>query len=155
MGPVSWRYLEELVFSKHTQAPIWHLIDNLVLFKSPCQWESRVFHPSPHVLSPQRPDLLRVWPVNTAVMTWARYWMNNSGITFYSPQLTWTGKQDWCCASGFCQRTPAAADQSYRPGFPTLPCFSNMSTRSIYRGTRRKLVLAFDVGTTYSGISYR
>ena len=24
-----------------------------------------------------------------------------------------------------------------------------------YAGTRRKLVLAFDVGTTYSGISYR
>ena len=30
-----------------------------------------------------------------------------------------------------------------------------MATRSIYRGPRRKLVLAFDVGTTYSGISYR
>ncbi|KAF8805121.1 hypothetical protein BYT27DRAFT_7105301 [Phlegmacium glaucopus] len=29
-----------------------------------------------------------------------------------------------------------------------------MSTRSVYRGPRRKLVLAFDVGTTYSGISY-
>ncbi|KAF8805120.1 hypothetical protein BYT27DRAFT_7243300 [Phlegmacium glaucopus] len=29
-----------------------------------------------------------------------------------------------------------------------------MSTRSVYRGSRRKLVLAFDVGTTYSGISY-
>ena len=27
--------------------------------------------------------------------------------------------------------------------------------RSVYRGARRKLVLAFDVGTTYSGISYR
>jgi hypothetical protein len=34
-------------------------------------------------------------------------------------------------------------------------CFPNMSTRAIYRGPRRKLVLAFDVGTTYSGISYR
>ena len=32
---------------------------------------------------------------------------------------------------------------------------STMSTRAIYRGPRRKLVLAFDVGTTYSGISYR
>ncbi|KAF8805122.1 hypothetical protein BYT27DRAFT_7258239 [Phlegmacium glaucopus] len=29
-----------------------------------------------------------------------------------------------------------------------------MSTRSVYHGSRRKLVLAFDVGTTYSGISY-
>ncbi|KAF8805124.1 hypothetical protein BYT27DRAFT_7339733 [Phlegmacium glaucopus] len=29
-----------------------------------------------------------------------------------------------------------------------------MSTRSVYHGPRRKLVLAFDVGTTYSGISY-
>ncbi|KAF8161579.1 hypothetical protein B0H34DRAFT_701592 [Crassisporium funariophilum] len=29
-----------------------------------------------------------------------------------------------------------------------------MSSRSAYRGPRRKLVLAFDVGTTYSGISY-
>jgi hypothetical protein len=38
---------------------------------------------------------------------------------------------------------------SCRPGFPTpLP----MSTS--YQGPRRKLVLAFDVGTTYSGISY-
>jgi hypothetical protein len=27
--------------------------------------------------------------------------------------------------------------------------------RPIYSGTRRKLVLAFDVGTTYSGVSYR
>ena len=27
-------------------------------------------------------------------------------------------------------------------------------TREIYKGSRRKLVLAFDVGTTYSGISY-
>ena len=34
------------------------------------------------------------------------------------------------------------------------PSFSNMSTRVIYHGPRRKLVLAFDVGTTYSGISY-
>ena len=30
-----------------------------------------------------------------------------------------------------------------------------MSSRSAYRGPKRKLVLAFDVGTTYSGISYR
>jgi hypothetical protein len=29
------------------------------------------------------------------------------------------------------------------------------NSRSVYRGARRKLVLAFDVGTTYSGISYR
>ncbi|KAF8805181.1 hypothetical protein BYT27DRAFT_7192862 [Phlegmacium glaucopus] len=29
-----------------------------------------------------------------------------------------------------------------------------MSPRLVYRGPRRKLVLAFDVGTTYSGISY-
>ena len=29
------------------------------------------------------------------------------------------------------------------------------TSRSVYRGARRKLVLAFDVGTTYSGISYR
>jgi hypothetical protein len=30
-----------------------------------------------------------------------------------------------------------------------------MASRSIYRGQKRKLVLAFDVGTTFSGISYR
>ncbi|KAH9485816.1 Heat shock 70 kDa protein 12B [Psilocybe cubensis] len=29
-----------------------------------------------------------------------------------------------------------------------------MSSRSAYKGTRRRLVLAFDIGTTYSGISY-
>jgi len=27
-------------------------------------------------------------------------------------------------------------------------------TRSPYKGTSRKLVLAFDIGTTYSGVSY-
>lgn len=32
---------------------------------------------------------------------------------------------------------------------------SHMPTRSPYTGACRKLVLAFDVGTTYSGISYR
>ena len=30
-----------------------------------------------------------------------------------------------------------------------------MAFRSVYRGQKRKLVLAFDVGTTFSGISYR
>lgn len=30
-----------------------------------------------------------------------------------------------------------------------------MSSRTPYAGTSRKLALAFDVGTTYSGISYR
>jgi hypothetical protein len=29
------------------------------------------------------------------------------------------------------------------------------TSRSIYRGARRKLVLAFDIGVAYSGISYR
>lgn len=29
-----------------------------------------------------------------------------------------------------------------------------MPTRDPYAGTERKLVLAFDVGTTFSGISY-
>ena len=29
------------------------------------------------------------------------------------------------------------------------------TSRAVYRGAQRKLVLAFDVGTTYSGISYR
>lgn len=29
-----------------------------------------------------------------------------------------------------------------------------MSTRKPYEGSQRNLVLAFDVGTTYSGISY-
>ncbi|KDR69808.1 hypothetical protein GALMADRAFT_255622 [Galerina marginata CBS 339.88] len=29
-----------------------------------------------------------------------------------------------------------------------------MSSRAVYKGSRRKLVLAFDVGTTFSGISY-
>jgi len=28
------------------------------------------------------------------------------------------------------------------------------TTRSPYKGTSRKLVLAFDIGTTYSGVSY-
>ena len=48
-----------------------------------------------------------------------------------------------------------STDRSYRSGFPTPPLFTNMSTRENYHGLRRKLVLAFDVGTTYSGISYR
>ena len=30
-----------------------------------------------------------------------------------------------------------------------------MMSRPTYRGLRRKIVLAFDLGTTYSGISYR
>lgn len=30
-----------------------------------------------------------------------------------------------------------------------------MLSRATYRGSRRKIVLAFDLGTTYSGISYR
>jgi hypothetical protein len=30
-----------------------------------------------------------------------------------------------------------------------------LSSRKAYSGSRRKIVLAFDVGTTYSGISYR
>ena len=30
-----------------------------------------------------------------------------------------------------------------------------MSSRTAYKGSRRRLVLAFDIGTTYSGISYR
>ena len=29
-----------------------------------------------------------------------------------------------------------------------------MAVRQPYRGLRRQLVLAFDVGTTYSGVSY-
>lgn len=29
-----------------------------------------------------------------------------------------------------------------------------MSTREPYKGSRRKLLLAFDIGTTYSGVSY-
>ena len=35
------------------------------------------------------------------------------------------------------------------------PLLSNMQPRSPYAGPCRKLVLAFDVGTTYSGVSYR
>ena len=51
---------------------------------------------------------------------------------------------------------PLAADHSCRPDPREPPlCFSNMSTRAIYRGPRRKLVLAFDVGTKFSGISFR
>lgn len=37
--------------------------------------------------------------------------------------------------------------------FPAL--LSSMTSRPAFSGPRRKLVLAFDVGTTYSGISYR
>ena len=33
--------------------------------------------------------------------------------------------------------------------------FPMPTSRSPFRGRNRKLVLAFDVGTTYSGISYR
>jgi len=37
-----------------------------------------------------------------------------------------------------------------------LPCsFIIMSSRPPYKGYRRRLVMAFDVGTTFSGISYR
>ena len=45
------------------------------------------------------------------------------------------------------------ADHSCHPAFPTPLPFSNMSTRTIssYHSPRRKLVLVFDVGTTYSG----
>ena len=43
---------------------------------------------------------------------------------------------------------------SYRPGLPTSLNLFRMSTRASYQGPRRKLVLAFDVGTTYSGVSY-
>ena len=30
-----------------------------------------------------------------------------------------------------------------------------MADRKVYAGSRRRLVLAFDIGTTYSGISFR
>jgi hypothetical protein len=50
--------------------------------------------------------------------------------------------------------TVRKAPCSCGPEVPTPLC-SNVSTRAIYRGPRRKLVLAFDVGTTYSGITYR
>lgn len=43
---------------------------------------------------------------------------------------------------------------SFYPNLELGP-WSKMSTRSKYQGTRRRLVLAFDVGTTFSGISYR
>ena len=33
--------------------------------------------------------------------------------------------------------------------------FPMSTSRSAFNGRKRKLVLAFDVGTTYSGISYR
>jgi len=32
---------------------------------------------------------------------------------------------------------------------------SSRNLKAYYSGSRRKIVLAFDVGTTYSGISYR
>ena len=35
------------------------------------------------------------------------------------------------------------------------PIFRMSTSRSAFHGPGRKLVLAFDVGTTYSGISYR
>ncbi|KAF5374600.1 hypothetical protein D9615_008990 [Tricholomella constricta] len=41
-----------------------------------------------------------------------------------------------------------------RPAVELLPSTSIMPARSPYTGASRKLVLAFDVGTTYSGISY-
>ena len=53
---------------------------------------------------------------------------------------------DICHSIAFC---------SCYPGFPIPLPLSIMSTRAIYHGSRRKLVLAFDVGTAYSGISYR
>ena len=110
-------------------------------------------------LSPQRPDLLREWLVNTEV-AWHQgirpsRWPGSHRVRRNELDQK-NGKQNWrraMLASSFCQSI--SADQPYRPEFPTPPWFSNMSTRAIYRRSRRKLVLAFDVGTTYSGISYR
>ena len=50
-------------------------------------------------------------------------------------------------------RTPSS---SY-PALSDLPCLFIiiMSSRPPYKGSRRRLVMAFDVGTTFSGISYR
>ena len=38
---------------------------------------------------------------------------------------------------------------SYRPGFPAPLCFSDLSTRAIYHGPRRKLVLAAYLHSTW------
>ena len=67
------------------------------------------------------------------------------------------GKQDDAVhlASVKVYKAPLLTSLDNRPEFPTPLFFSNMTTRAIYRGPQRKLVLAFDVGTTYSGISYR
>ena len=48
-----------------------------------------------------------------------------------------------------CGQTPGDALDA-----PYLLSIMTTATR-LYSGLRRKLVLAFDVGTTYSGISYR
>jgi hypothetical protein len=49
--------------------------------------------------------------------------------------------------------TPACVCRSFIPSIVSLSTHS-MNTRLPYSGPFRKLVLAFDVGTTYSGISY-
>ena len=41
------------------------------------------------------------------------------------------------------------------PAGQFLSAFAMNSSRSAYNGRTRKIVLAFDVGTTFSGISYR
>ena len=38
---------------------------------------------------------------------------------------------------------------------PLVATYRMSSSLSVYQGTKRKLILSFDVGTTYSGISYR
>jgi len=38
---------------------------------------------------------------------------------------------------------------------PLVATYRMSSSISVYQGIKRKLILSFDVGTTYSGISYR
>ncbi|TFK64304.1 hypothetical protein BDN72DRAFT_861491 [Pluteus cervinus] len=74
------------------------------------------------------------------------------GLTEFKAQLCWT-------ENGVEKRLPMK-DRTllylfeYQQRLNSLTCCT-MTTRQPYSGTTRNLVLAFDVGTTFSGISYR
>lgn len=44
------------------------------------------------------------------------------------------------------------AASSFLPS--SLPLFQMAATRTAYQGSKRKLVIAMDLGTTFSGVSY-
>ena len=70
-----------------------------------------------------------------------------NGTTRIRPDKLWHGKNKR-------QRGCVAVQGRIDNLFVTL-IFPMTTSRSAFQGSSRKLVLAFDVGTTYSGISYR